>query len=109
MFVYKRWEIWWAWFEYENHEGCKRRPVLIISPTEAYILSAEITKHSSRNMWGEYEIIMWKSANLPIPSTVRLTRVENLKPEDFDKKIGDLHPVDIELIKERIDMLLPDD
>ena len=72
-------------------------------------MSAEITKHSSRNVWGEYEIIMWKSANLPIPSTVRLTRVENLKPEDFDKKIGDLHPVDIELIKEKIDMLLPDD
>lgn len=104
MLVYKRWEIWWAWFEYENHEGGKRRPVLVVSPGEAYILSAEITKHSSRNMWGEHEIIMWKSANLPIPSTVRLTRIEELKPEDFDKKIGDLHPVDIELIKEKLDI-----
>ena len=53
----KKWDIWWAWFEYEDREGGKRRPVLVVSPSEVYILSAEITKHESRNMWGEHEII----------------------------------------------------
>ena len=102
----KKWDIWWAWFEYEDREGGKRRPVLVVSPSEVYILSAEITKHESRNMWGEHEIIKWKSANLPIPSTVRLTKLQRITPDDFDKRIGTLHPVDIEMIKEKLKDLL---
>ena len=102
--MFERWDIWWAWFNYEDQEGGKRRPVLILSPTEVYVLSAEITSHESRNMWGEYEIIKWSSANLPRPSTVRLSRIEKLKPEDFDQKIGRLQPADIVLLEEKLKM-----
>lgn len=100
--MFKRWEIWLAWFEYEEHNDAKRRPVLIISPEEVVVLSAMITSHKSRDVWGEHEIINWKSAGLMVPSTVRLSRTEKLRPEDFERKIGTLHPVDIEIIKEKL-------
>jgi hypothetical protein len=67
MFVYKRWEIWWAWFEYENHEGCKRRPVLIISPTEAYILSAIIYAEIATISWTRYNAEIEKALGGHVP------------------------------------------
>lgn len=92
------WEIWWAEVEYENHEGSKRRPVLIVSAEEVYVLSYKITSHEARDQWGEYEIIYWQSAGLPKPSTVRLTQLYRLPREAIKKKIGRLKQEDIEAI-----------
>ena len=39
------WELWWAEVEYEYHEGSKRRPVLVVSADEVYVLSYKITSH----------------------------------------------------------------
>lgn len=96
------WSLWWAEVEYENHDGIKRRPVLVISDEEIYILSYKITSHEARNQWGEYEITNWQSAGLTMPSTVRLSQPLCLPRASFVKKIGDMHPIDIELIKSKI-------
>ncbi len=96
------WELWWAEVEYEHHEGSKRRPVLVISADEVYVLSYKITSHEARNQWGEYEIIYWQSAGLSRPSTVRLTQLFRLKRGTLKKKIGRLRPEDIEAIRMRI-------
>lgn len=99
----KPWELWSAWFEYEDKRGGKDRPVLVLFQDDTFIICAEITKHESRPIWGEHEIIRWQSAGLQIPSTVRLTQTRNLKEEDFRLKIGELQPVDIEMIKEMLE------
>ena len=96
------WELWWAEVEYEYHDGSKRRPVLVVSADEVYVLSYKITSHESRNQWGEYEIIQWQTAGLPKPSTVRLTQPYNLLRSSLKKKIGKLTPVDIEAISLKI-------
>ena len=92
------WDLWWAEVKYEDHEGSKRRPVLIVSADEVYVLSYKITSHESRNQWGEYEIVQWQTAGLPKPSTVRLTQPYNLPRSSLKKKIGKLTPIDIETI-----------
>ena len=93
------WDIWWAEVEYEGHEDSKRRPVLVISPGEVYILAYKITSHEARNQWGEYEIVQWQSAGLPKASTVRLAQPVELQVSSLKKKIGQLMPRDIEAIK----------
>ena len=95
----EKWDIWWAEFAYEGMEGSKDRPVVVVSPEEMYVLSAKITSHEARNQWGEYEIIHWRSAGLPKPSTIRLTQLLPLQEEDFRSKIGRLHPEDIFFIE----------
>ena len=92
------WDLWWAEVKYEDHEGSKRRPVLIVSADEVYVLSYKITSHEARNQWGEYEIVQWKSAGLPKPSAVRLTQLYKFNQSSLKKKIGRLTPMDIEAI-----------
>ena len=92
------WELWWAEVEYDNHEGSKRRPVLIVSADEVYVLSYKITSHEARNQWGEYEIVYWQSAGLQRPSTVRLAKLYKLPRDAIKKKIGRLRQEDIETI-----------
>lgn len=73
----------------------KKRPVLVISETEMYILSFKITGHSAREDYtGEYEIHHWQEAGLTKPSTIRFEKRIRLKPEDVIEKIGELHPAD---------------
>ena len=93
-----QWELWWAYFAFEDNPSKKRRPVLVLDPQTVYVLSAKITSHEARNQYGEYEIIHWQSAGLMKPSTIRLTQVQKLGYSDFDEKIGDLHPEDIRYI-----------
>ena len=96
------WELWWAEVEYEHHDGSKRRPVLVISADEMYVLSYKVTSHEAQNQWGEHEILQWQTAGLPKPSTVRLGQPYNLPHSSLKKKIGKLTPIDIEAISLKI-------
>ena len=89
------WDIWWACVRFEDSEEWKRRPVLVTESGELYVLALFVTSHEARNMWGEYEIVKWKSAGLPKPSTIRITRPLQLLPDDLESKIGELQPIDI--------------
>lgn len=98
----KPWEIWYAAVRYEDEPIVQDRPVLITSANKAVIVAFKITKSEPRNIWGEYELVMWKSAGLDVPSTVRLTKQINLTEKDMRRRIGTLQPVDILEILKRI-------
>ena len=98
----KPWEIWWAYFSYEDGPIRKRRPVLVVDPQTVFVLSFIITSHGARNQYGEYELIHWRTSGLDRPSTVRLTQLQQLEYADFIKKIGDLHPEDKRYIEMKI-------
>ena len=95
----KPWEIWWAYVAFEDEPDGKRRPVLVLENGEIYAIALKITSHEARNIWGEYEIVQWKTAGLSKPSTIRVTRRLRLRNEDLDEKIGDLQLMDIANLK----------
>lgn len=98
----KPWELWYAAVRYEDEPTVQDRPVLITSANKAIIIAFKVTKTGPRNMWGEYELVMWKSAGLDVPSTVRLTKQINLTEKDMRRRIGMLQPVDILEIQKMI-------
>lgn len=89
------WDIWWALVHFEDTDQVKRRPVIILDTEEMFVISLKVTSHEARHQWGEYEILYWKSAGLPKPSTVRLTQILKLQYQSLDKPIGTLHSIDI--------------
>ena len=91
----QKWEIWYAGFLFEDSDESKDRPVLVVEVEGVIYVSAMITSHSTRPVWGDYDLTGWHSAGLDHPSTVRLSRVVPLKRERFRKKIGDLPINDI--------------
>ena len=95
------WELWYAHVKYEDLEIYKDRPVLVIDAgDEIAIIALKVTSTEKRDLWGEYDIIKWKSAGLKNASTVRCTKVLSLHLGDFRRKIGDLQLEDILKIKE---------
>ena len=91
-----KWEIWLAQVMFEEGTGLKNRPILVVSPEVAYIISLKITTHPPSS-WGdgEYQIQNRKEAGLQKESTIRISKVLQMKPDDFIHKIGKLHPVDV--------------
>lgn len=98
----KPWELWYAAVRYEDEPTVEDRPVLITSANKAIIIAFKVTKSEPRNMWGEYELVMWNSAGLDVPSTVRLTKQINLTSKDMRRRIGVLQPIDILEIQKMI-------
>lgn len=92
-----KWEIWLAYFKFEETNDYKERPVLILENKYAYpILVAKITTHKPRKEFErEYEIVDWKKAGLNEKSTIRLSKVLLLQNNDFIMKLGKLQATDI--------------
>lgn len=87
---------------FDESDECKRRPVLIAENCSVYVLAYKVTSHEPRWDSLEYEIVKWKSAGLEKESTIRLSQMIKLKPEDFDGYIGKLQIID----RERIENIL---
>ncbi len=92
------WELWWAQVRFEDTNEIKRRPVLVLEGSGIYVIAAKATSHAARQQWGEYELLYWRSAGLPKETTVRLTQLIRLERSTLDRRIGMLHPIDIENI-----------
>ena len=76
-----------VYFEDNPTEG--KKPVLILSPEEAFVLSLKMTSHPPRIGYpGEYNIIRWKEAGLSKPTTVRISKVLRIRYEDIIIKRG---------------------
>ena len=93
------WEIWWAYVAFEEGDGGKQRPVLVLEDGTFYVLALQITSHDQRNLYGEYDITKWQSAGLTKPSTIRVTRKLRLEKSDLIRKLGELQPFDIVMLK----------
>lgn len=96
------WDLWWALVRFEDTDEIKRRPVVVLENGEAMALVMKVTSHEPRQQWGKYDIVYWKSAGLPKPSTIRMTQLIRLEHGMFDRRIGRLHPVDIENLLKRM-------
>ena len=91
----KPWDVWWAEVRYEDAPTVKRRPVVVTSAGDVYVLALKVTSHAPRSMWGEYALIHWQYAKLSKPSTVRIGKRLRLEERDLVSQIGALHPQDI--------------
>lgn len=99
-----KWEIYLAYVRYEDTDGGKHRPVLVVEDGTAYPISClKMTSHEPR--YGEYAIIRWREAGLHKQTTIRISKILYLNEDDFVKKIGDLDPVDISNIEKMISQL----
>jgi hypothetical protein len=91
-----KWDIWLADVVFEDDlTEHKKRPVLVITPGQVYILTAKITSHKPRlNFDGEYDIKDLKSAGLDKQSTIRLSKTIKIKSRFFIRKLGVLSEKD---------------
>lgn len=95
-------EVWFVGFPLEeDNTQIINRPVVVLDEDTLGVLSVKITKHAVRKE-DPYDtpILYWQQANLRLASTARVSKVMNLKPDDFIFKIGNLHPDDLERIEE---------
>ena len=71
-----KWEIWLAKVKFEDDVSVvKQRLVLVISETDAYILSLKMTGAAPREDYpGEYKVLQWKKAGLTKPTTIRTSK-----------------------------------
>jgi len=91
-----KWEIWSAEVKFEDMEGKKIRPVLIVAEKETYILSLKMTSHEARRRCeGEYEMMDWKGAGLKEKTVIRCSKKIELQESDLLIKRGRLQSVDI--------------
>lgn len=95
----KPWEVWFASVRFEDSPEVKKRPVVVTSSGEIYVLALKVTSHAPRNEWGEYALQQWQAAGLKKPSTVRIGKRLRLEYRDMVHKIGRLHPLDIMAIQ----------
>lgn len=98
----QKWEVWLAKVAFEdNPSEAKERPVLVIDKKEAYIISFKMTSQKPREKYfGEYPIQFFHEAGLIKPTVIRLSKKLALLEDEFIRKLGRLHPYDInEVIK----------
>ena len=98
MTEHNRWEIWEADVPFEEGIGSKKRPVLILSETECFVLSLKMTSHEPRynTLEGEYEVMKWKEAGLLKPTVVQCSKRLRLNKEMLtEKQYGRLSATDI--------------
>ena len=95
-------EVWFVGFPLEeDNSQIINRPVIVLDEDTLGVLSVKVTKHAVRSE-DPYDtpILYWQQANLRLASSARVSKVMNLKAEDFIFKIGDLHPDDLNKIEE---------
>lgn len=93
-----KWEIWEAIVPFEEGKGSKKRPVVILSKEEAYVLSLKMTSHEPRydKLEGEFELMRWQEAGLIKPTVVQCSKILKLDKNAFTgKKYGRLTSTDI--------------
>ena len=100
-----KWELWWANVAFEDDPTkSKVRPVLVIVPGVAYIISLYVTSKKARtHVEGDYEIRYWRESGLAEPSTIRTLKKLKLESADFSSKIGRLHHTDVRAVMNLLD------
>lgn len=102
---FNRWEILEADVPFEDSDKSKKRPVLILSPKEFYVLSLKMTSHEPRykRLEGEFEVMKWKEAGLAKPTVIQCSKQLKLKKEMFTgKRFGRLNMTDIIQLREML-------
>lgn len=98
----QKWEIYEADVPFrEDETKSKKRPVLIISPTEVLVLKLTTHGHSDKPNPLEYEISKWAEAGLETKTFIECDRYVQLGIERFTgRKYGRLQLTDIILLRQ---------
>ncbi len=94
----KRWEIWEALVPFEEGKGAKKRPVVVLSEEEMYVLSLKMTSHKPRynQLEGEFELMKWEEAGLKKPTVIQCSKLLKLDKTAFTgRQYGRLTSTDI--------------
>ncbi|MDA2300425.1 type II toxin-antitoxin system PemK/MazF family toxin [Bacillus cereus] len=84
-------EVWYVRFPYEEDPTkTSERPSLIINVVDDDVTIVKITKHKPRDPF-DVRLLFWKDAGLSIPSTVRISKMVNVKKRQLINKKGSLH------------------
>ena len=99
---FQKWEIWEADVPFrEDSSKSKRRPVLIVSPTEVLVLKMTPHQHSDRPRPYEYEVMKWKEAGLTAQTYVQCDQYIQLGHKHFKgRQYGRLQLIDIVLLQQ---------
>ena len=91
----RKWEVWLVDMPFEEVEGSKPRPALVIDSQTQSLLVGTMTQHPPRDGYpNEYQLIDWKGAGLSIQTTLRLSKMVKLPPSSFLQKMGIIRTVD---------------
>ena len=94
----KRWEIYWADVRFEDTDGYKVRPVVILNETVAFVVGFGVYSASPRPKTNDYVIRDWKQAGLDHQSTIRPDRLVSIDKNRVYEKIGELSKRDSMLL-----------
>lgn len=83
--------------------GSKLRPVVVVSKDiviDIDVIVASVTSTQSRN---EYDIVLehWDEAGLLKPSIARTSKLLTISQTALQRKLGDLHPADLERVLQK--------
>lgn len=95
---FQQWDILEADVPFEETEGSKKRPVLVLSDQVCLVLSLKMTSHAPRykKLEGEYEVMKWAEAGLLKPTVIQCSKLLRLSKGSFTgKKYGRLAATDI--------------
>ena len=86
-------DIYWAEIKYEDVDGEKTRPALVIGSSKDTVSVLKITSQGSSSAH-QYEIIEWEKAGLSRPSYISYEPKIILPAEMIGDRIGTLQSVD---------------
>ena len=94
-------EVWFVKFQFEEIEGFKYRPVVVLDDRNFDAIKVLVVKVTTknRNFDTDIPILYWQEAKLKFESFVRIDKYLLLDDTDFSFKIGDLHQDDLNLIE----------
>ena len=97
----RNFDIYWVRFEYEDRDGYKVRPALILDKN--IIQVAKITKNLDRTESPYYIIYDWRAAGLSCPSLIRIDQTVNVQTAELGRYIGHLAERDVTALKDLLE------
>jgi mRNA interferase MazF len=114
MTTYSRGDIVLVKFVFADEKGAKQRPGLLVSSTRYHrsrseAILAAITSQVVRSLVGDYRLVEWKEAGLPLPSTVTGI-IRTIKQDMIVRKLGTLPAAELANVESqlRISLALAD-
>ncbi len=90
----EKYDIYYATVPFEDIEGSKDRPILVIAKIDDKVRSLKITSKPSTSEF-QYKIIEWEKAGLSKESYICYSPYVDIKKESLGERIGRLQGSDI--------------
>jgi mRNA interferase MazF len=106
MTIYSRGDIVLVRFVFADEKDVKQRPGLLVSSDRYHsgrreAILAAITSQVGRALVGDYRLIQWKEAGLPLPSTVTGI-VRTIKQDMIVRRLGALPAAELANIEAQL-------